>query len=60
MMYFFIMLVRQLPSLSCAFVVRDFCASLQRHELNVIMTSFAFFLHVIVLSLDFQVLQCRW
>lgn len=41
-MYLFIVLVIYLPSLTCAFV-RDFCASLQCHEFNVVMTSLAFF-----------------
>lgn len=42
-MYLFIVLVIDLPSLTCAFVVQDFCASLQCHEFNVVMTSLAFF-----------------
>lgn len=42
-MYFFIMLVIYPPSLSYAFVVWDFSASLQCREFNVVLTSMPFF-----------------
>lgn len=54
MMYFFIILMIWLPSLSCAFVVWDFYTSLQCHEFHVVMTSLAFFFPMCLCELGFS------